>query len=115
MRIFSFNNYQNKQNFQARLFAIHSDLGSAKCLGQVLGDIFVDADITQKKRRYVIRLFESITNKVLAAFYVVESRSAKVLISSLKQAVKCAKTTDGKPVRFEYIRNVPNLVEENVS
>lgn len=115
MKILSVNNYQNKQNFQARSFAITSEeIGVTEIAGEKLGEIFWDSDITGGKRCHVVRLLEDITDKILAAFYVDDKSDVRILYQSLHETVNVVKTTDGERILFSYFRKKPQCYEEKV-
>lgn len=116
MKIFPVNSNQKQINFQSRSFKTYSSIGPLSCPGQDLGSVYRDFYIAKDRRFHVVRLLQNVTDKIMAVFYVKGREDAKILEDSLRRAVNCAKTTEGNPVRFQYLRNEPNfIIEEQVS
>lgn len=116
MKILPVNNNCKQTNFEAREFRTYSAIGPLKCNGNDLGTVYRDFEIIWKRKFHIVGLVQDVTDKIMAVFYAKSRDDAKILEDSLRRAVNCAKTTDGNPVRFQYIRNEPNfIIEEQVS
>lgn len=116
MKILLFNNNPRQTNFGVRLFRTYSSLGPLECNGQELGEVYRDFHIAPNRRFHVVRLLKKTTDEVIARFLVFKRKDAIILEDRLRRAVECAKTTEGNPVKFQYIRNEPHfIIEEQAS